>query len=242
MISQAAILCGGLGTRLGALTADTPKPLLVVAGQPFLDILLGEFGRQDVRHILLLAGFAGEQVRSYAEITPQRTRFDLRIEVVIEPEPAGTGGAIRRVGDRLAEAFFLLNGDSWFDIELADLAAGLSTRPDLSAAIALRRLEDASRYGAVALDGEMVARFAERPDGPGPGLVSGGVYAMRRQVVEQVATTCSLERDVFPVLASAGSLAGRAYDSYFIDIGIPEDFRRAQHEIPARLAARRHAS
>src|SRR5690348_16800876 len=124
-IEQAAILCGGSGTRLGALTAALPKPLLPVGGTPFLDVLLGELGRLGIRHIVLLAGFAAERVADHAAASPMKRRFGLRIEVAIEPFPAGTGGALWHARQRLDEQFFLLNGDSWFDIPLARLAEPL---------------------------------------------------------------------------------------------------------------------
>src|SRR5690348_14697258 len=93
VIRQAAILCGGLGTRLGSLTARSPKPLLSVGGHPFLDVLLFELGRHGVRKILLLAGFAAAEIEEYARSTPLKERFGLDIAVAVEPQPAGTGGA-----------------------------------------------------------------------------------------------------------------------------------------------------
>jgi D,D-heptose 1,7-bisphosphate phosphatase len=234
VIRQAVILCGGRGTRLGALTADTPKPLLPVCDVPFLDRLLFELGRHGIRHILLLAGFGAGQIREYAATTGIKTRFGLEIDVAVEPEPAGTGGALWHARERLDDEFFLLNGDSWFDINLLHLAVRLASDPAALGVLALRRLKDASRYGAVTLAGNRIAGFAERPPAPGPGLVSGGVYALRRAVVDSLAAEGSLEREVFPILAEAGRLRGFAYDGYFVDIGVPEDLARARREIPER--------
>jgi len=92
MIHQAAILCGGPGTRLGPLTASTLAPLLPIADAPFLDVLLFELGRHGVKKILLLAGFGAGQLVDYATTTTLKARFGLDIEVLIEPERAGTGG------------------------------------------------------------------------------------------------------------------------------------------------------
>src|SRR5207253_7636413 len=94
MIEQAVILCGGRGTRLGALTAELPKPLLPVDEAPFLDLLLFELGRHGIRKILLLGGNAAAQIINYAAATPLKARFDLTVEVTVEPEPAGSGGAL----------------------------------------------------------------------------------------------------------------------------------------------------
>src|SRR4029077_1938052 len=128
-IEQAAILCGGLGTRLGALTSDMPKPLLPVSAAPFLEVLLGELGRSGVKRIVLLAGFAAEQIVDYVAASPLKGRFDLRIEVAIAPLAAGTGGALGHARQRLDERFYLLKGDSWFDIPLTRLAEPLMGEP-----------------------------------------------------------------------------------------------------------------
>ena len=233
MIEQAVILCGGRGTRLGPPAADMPKPLLEVDGAPFLDVLLFELGRHGFRRILLLAGFGADRIVEYAAATPLKERFGLTIDVAIEPKPAGTGGALWQARDRLDDAFLMLNGDSWFDINLRDLAARLA-EPARLGALALRRLPDASRYGTVRLSGDTIVDFAARPTGPGPGIVSGGVYALRRELVDQLAAEASLEADLFPRLAAAGRLRGRVYDRYFVDIGVPDDLARGRREIPQR--------
>ncbi len=111
MMRQAVILCGGLGTRLGPLTVRTPKPLLQVGAAPFLDVLLFELGRHGFRRILLLACFEAEQLVAYARSTPFKAQFDLEIEVAIEPQPAGTGGALWGARDWLDDDFLLINGD-----------------------------------------------------------------------------------------------------------------------------------
>ena len=234
MIEQAVILCGGRGTRLGALTADMPKPLLPVGDAPFLDTLLFEVGRHGFRRILLLAGFAAGQISAYARTTPLRERFGLDIEVAIEPEPAGTGGALWQARDRLDDSFLMVNGDSWFDMNLRDLAARLDSAAGALGALALRQLPDASRYGTVRLAGDRIAEFSARPARAGPGLVSGGVYALRRGIVESLGSPSSLEADLFPRLAAEGRLRGAVFDGYFVDIGVPDDLARARHEIPGR--------
>ena len=230
MIRQAAVLCGGLGTRLGALTQSTPKPLLDVGGAPFLEILLFELARHGIRQVLLLAGFAAERVHDFVRSTPLVGRFGLEIEIIVEAEPAGTGGAVWQARDRLDPEFFLLNGDSLFDVNLLGLVPELRREPMAIGAIALRALADASRYGTVELDRAHIARFAERPERAGPGLVSGGIYAMRRTLIDRLCPVCSLERDVMPGLAADGLLLGQVLGGYFIDIGVPDDLARARQE------------
>src|SRR5216684_565835 len=234
MVEQAVILCGGRGTRLGALTTELPKPLLPIDEAPFLDLLLFELGRHGIRRILLLGGFAAARIAEYAAATPLKARFGLAVEIAIEPEPAGTGGALWHARHRLDDSFVLLNGDSWFDVNFLDLAARLARDPAALGAIALRQLPDAARYGAVRLSGDRIVGFAERPAGGGPGLVSGGIYALCRAVVDRLGPQSSLEAELFPELAAAGHLRAVVFDRYFVDIGIPEDLARARREIPQR--------
>ncbi len=232
---QAVVLCGGLGTRLGALTADMPKPLLPVGDRPFLDVLLFELGRHGVRRVLLLAAFHADKIARYATDNPVAQRFGIDLEVAVEPDQAGTGGALWHARSRIEDRFLLLNGDSWFDFNLLALCASGASSPEADAVMALRALPDASRYGVATLEGDRVTRFAERPDAAGPGLVNAGVYLLSRAVVEACAPSCSLERDILPDLVAQGRVRSVVRSGYFIDIGVPETFAAAQTAVPARL-------
>ena len=234
MLSQAVVLVGGLGTRLGKSTARVPKPLQPVGGAPFLDALLFELARHGVRKFLLLAGFAAPRIVDYAASTPLRRQFDLDIEVAVEPEPAGTGGAVWQARDRLADAFFLLNGDSWFDINWVYLAKRLNDEPSVLGAIAVREVADAARYGVLDIENGRIVRFADRPATDGPRLINGGAYAFRHGLVDRLGPNCSLEREILPRLAVEGALAAVSFSGYFIDIGIPASLATAQHELPRR--------
>lgn len=172
-------------------------------------------------------------MREFAAATPLALRYGLDIQVVVEPAPAGTGGALWQARQRLDD-WFLLNGDSWFDINLLDLGLRLADEPSTIGAIALREVPDAARYGTASLTDGRIASFAERPMMAGPGVVSGGIYAFRRALVDSLEPVCSLERDVLPDLAEEGRLLGFSYPGYFIDIGVPADLASARHEIPVR--------
>ncbi|KAB2908451.1 MAG: NTP transferase domain-containing protein, partial [Dechloromonas sp.] len=148
---QAVILCGGLGTRLGPLTANCPKPLLPVGGVPFLEILIIELVRQGVRRVVLLAGFEADQVEVFANNLPRRLPHPVDIIVTREAHLAGTSGAMWQAREHLEERFLLLNGDSWFDILIADVATAQLSRPGAIGALALRPVDDGSRYGRVRL-------------------------------------------------------------------------------------------
>lgn len=226
-MQQALILCGGLGTRLGALTASTPKPLLPVGGRPFLDVLLFELGRHGIRNVVLLAAFESQQVRDYVADNPVARQFGMQVGVAIEPERAGTGGALFHARHVLADDFLLLNGDSWLDFNLLSLPPLVGA----DAVLALRQLPDASRSGVVELDGDKVVSFRERPSGPGPGLVNAGIYRISRRIVDALPSHGSLEADVLPSLAKQGRVLGVVRDGFFIDIGIPETYEQAQVDI-----------
>lgn len=231
-IRQAVILCGGLGSRLGALTEETPKPLLAVGGRPFLEILVQELTRYGVEEVLLLAAYRSERIEAFAAALPERLGRPLRVSVSIEPERAGTGGALHFARDRLADRFLMLNGDSLFDVDLYALAGLLGAEPAAEAAVALRPLPEAGRYDDVVLEGTRITRFGGRSGSAGPALINGGVYAMRRTILSAMAPACSLERDILPGLAMSGRLLGLPAEGFFLDIGVPEDFARAQTAIP----------
>lgn len=226
------ILCGGSGTRLGALTARTPKPLLDVGGQPFLDVLLGELGRHGFDEVVLLAAFESGQIEAYAHTSAVAGRFGMRVRVSVEPERAGTGGAIFHARELAAEEFLLLNGDSWLDVNLLGIAPGpLPAGTDV--VMTLREIPDAARYGVVELQGDTVTSFLERPRHAGPGLVNAGIYHVNRRIFDSLDAKCSLEGDVLPSLARRHRVRGARRSGYFIDIGVDATYTRAQSEVPA---------
>lgn len=231
-IRQAVILCGGLGSRLGELTAETPKPLLPVAGQPFLEILIREITRFGVEEILLLAAHRSDQVEAFAHDFSERLGGAITITISAEPERAGTGGALLFAREQLAEQFFLLNGDSLFDVDLQALANLLDADADLAAVVALRPLPRAGRYDTVSLRGHKITRFGGHGGANDPVMINGGIYAVRRTIIEKLTPVGSLEREILPVLAQQGHLAGFRSSGFFLDIGVPEDFARAQTAVP----------
>lgn len=238
-IRQCAILIGGLGTRLGALTATTPKPLLPIGDRPFLAWLMREFVRFGVEEFLLLTGYLSEQVEARVQAMAELLPCAARIVISEEPERAGTGGAVFHARGKLAERFLLCNGDSLFDFNLARLLADAAADgPKVAGRIVLRRIEDASRYGVVELAGDRVAAFHERPPAGTAGLINAGVYVYDRRLLDELTAACSLERDIMPRLAARGVLRGTVADGYFRDIGIPEDLARAGEELPRVLRRR----
>ncbi|HYU11017.1 MAG TPA: HAD-IIIA family hydrolase [Stellaceae bacterium] len=234
MIGQAAILCGERGARLGESSAGARQASAPVGGDPLLDRLLFELGRHGIKRILLLAGAAAAAVSEYAAATPLKKRFGLDIDVIGEPGHSGARGALWRSRERLDPEFLLLDGHSWFDINLLDLAMRLARQPAALGAMALRRAADAARCGTVTLQGEHIRGFAAGRSGSGPGLVGGGVSALRRAAVLQLGPQGSLKSDVLPRLAKQGRLIGFPYDGYFVAIDAAEDRAPAQRQIADR--------
>ncbi len=235
-LRQCAVLAGGLGTRLGALAADRPKPLLPCGDRPFLAWLLRELCRYGVEEFLLLAGHLSAEVeRSLDELAAALPK-PVKLTVSIEPEPAGTGGALWHARDRLDERFLLVNGDSLLDANLSRLLADAADDgDDVLGRLALHDLPDASRAGVVATDGDQITAFHERPAPGAPGTINAGLYVLRKAIVDELTPVCSLERDVLPKLAARGTLRGTVLPGWFIDIGVPADFVRAGRDLPARL-------
>lgn len=240
MLSQAVILVGGLGTRLGELTARTPKPLLPVAGRPFVEHLLQEVSRYGFRKATLLAGRFGDQVRATYD---GQVIFDLAVDVVVEPSPMGTGGALAFAAAeaRLDPEFLLMNGDSWIDMDLVRLVrnweAARTERPGTRAQLLLQTVPDAARYGTVTATDGLVTVFQEKsPESANrPGQINAGVYVLDRTILKDVPSdrVTSLETDILPKLVADGRVVSilAPEGSYFIDIGLPDTYLRADEEL-----------
>lgn len=229
---QAVILVGGRGTRLGHLSAGTPKPLIPVDGTPFLDRVLRQLVRHGFSDIILLAGHLGDQVaKRYDAISfPGAT-----VRTVIERAPRGTGGALAEIAGDLDAEFLLMNGDSIFDCDLLGLI-----HPPLQAGqimrMALRTVADVSRYGAVRTDGEIVTAFGEK-NHQGPGTINAGLYLCSRDILTGIKpeNTCSLELEIIPKLVKQEAVNGRVFTGYFLDIGLPETLAMAHDQLDTAL-------
>jgi D-glycero-D-manno-heptose 1,7-bisphosphate phosphatase len=231
---QCAVLVGGLGTRLGRLTTETPKPLLDCGGRPFLAWILRELSRFGIEDVLLLAGHRSDRMVNFVEDVRRQLPKPMRIRLSIEPLRAGTGGALWYARDLLDEHFVLVNGDSWFDTNLARFLAD-AMKADSLVRMLLRKAEDTSRYGVVELFDDQIFAFHERAAPKGRDIVNAGIYVVRKNVLAFTEPVCSLEKDVLPKLAKQNILTGQVAKGYFVDIGSPQDYARANFELPQRL-------
>lgn len=224
------ILCGGLGTRLRAAVRDRPKVLAPVDGTPFLHYLLAYLRRQGYADVVLATGYLGEMIEDYAG---DGAAWDVRLRYVREPEPLGTGGAVRFAAEQagLATAAVVLNGDTFFSGALDALVDAHRARTDAAGTIALARVERADRYGAVETDperGAVVAFREKTPGAAGPAWINAGAYVLEPRLVAAIPPgAVSLERDVFPAWIGRGLYARRFPEATFLDIGTPEDYARA---------------
>lgn len=222
----AAILVGGLGTRLRAVVPFRQKVVAEVGGRPFLHYVLDQLTDSGVRHVVLCAGHMGDQV----ETAVGRTYGGARIDYSREEERLGTAGALRRALPLLAsDPVLVMNGDSCCRVDLAEFAAWHDDRGAL-ASIVLTEVDDTARYGRVSIsDGGQVTGFEEKGAHRGRGLINAGVYLLGMRLLRALPgrIPASLERDAFPAWIGMG-LFGYACSARFIDIGTPESYLDAE--------------
>jgi len=230
---QAVILAGGLGTRLWPLTRTVPKPMVPVAGVPYLEHQLRLLAKQGIRSILILTGYLGEQIEEYFG---DGSKLGLAIGYSREQAPAGTGGALRDACEKLAETVLVIYGDSYLPV---DYTATLAMLEGSSAAGLLvvydNRLSDTSVKNNVDVDASgYVTRYEK--DSPGPlGYVEAGVLAFRREVVSMIAPEglVSLEKETFPRLIASRRLIAQITTQRFYDIGTPDRLKAIEEFLAA---------
>lgn len=229
MTLQAVVLAGGLGTRLRSAVGETPKVMAPIAGRPFLEHVLVELDRQGFRHVILAVGYKKEAVIAHFG----KSFRGLSLAYSEEQRLLGTGGGVKQaLGLASAGLCFVLNGDTWVDLDYAEMQrAHREHRAQLS--IAVREVPDVSRFGAVEIESGRLARFLEKGR-EGPGFINAGVYLLSTDIFAglMLPEAFSLERDfLVPNLATLSPLAFPVTGD-FIDIGIPEDYQRAKRELP----------
>jgi mannose-1-phosphate guanylyltransferase len=229
---QALILAGGEGTRLRPLTSNMPKPVIPLVGRPFIAYMIEWLRSHGVDDVILSCGFMADGVHS---VLGDGAEHGVRLRYVEEPEPLGTGGALKFAEELLDERFFMLNGDILTDMDLtAQLAQHERTRA--RATLALIAVEDPSAYGLVRRAADhAVTGFLEKPSAAeiDTNLINAGAYILERAVLDAMppaGTNVSIEREVFPALVGDG-LYGYESDGYWLDIGTPECYLQATFDI-----------
>ncbi|HUZ74935.1 MAG TPA: nucleotidyltransferase family protein [Stellaceae bacterium] len=229
---RAIVLAGGQGTRLRSMVSDVPKPMAPIGGRPFLAYLLDRLEHQGVTDVTLAIGYLGERI----EAVLGARWGGLALRYVVEAEPLGTGGALRQALNA-ADGFpvFAMNGDSYVACDLADMLRR-QRESDARLSVAVRREANTSRFGTVVVADERIVGFASERRGQ-PGWINCGLYLFGENVLADPALPdkFSFESDFLEPRAAALRPLAYEVSGYFIDIGVPEDLRRAQHELPGRL-------
>jgi len=222
---EAIVLAGGRGTRLQPLVSDVPKPLAPVAGRPFLAWVLDHLAANGIRRVVLATGYMSEKI----EEAIGREWRSMTVDYSVETRPLGTGGAVRQASGKLhGDDAHVLNGDTFLDFAPAAFAAAVA-RAGASIGVALARVDDVSRYGAVECAGDRIVRFREK-GGSGPGRINAGCYFLTAGALAALpaADAFSFEADVLAPMTAEGLVSGYGETGRFIDIGVPGDYRRAQ--------------
>lgn len=221
---EAIVLAGGFGTRLREVVTDVPKPMAPVAGRPFLEILLGSLAQKGFVRVVLSLGFMAEKISSHFG-----SRFaGLDLAYVVEDTPLGTGGATRLAAAACTQDHvFVFNGDTYLDLEVDLLEQQWQARRH--PIVVGRQVPDTTRYGRLVVDGERITDFAEKGIA-GPGLINAGCYVLARDALAAfpLNQSFSIETDYLVPELARSVVEVFVTEGMFIDIGIPEDYARAQ--------------
>lgn len=230
MLKEAIILAGGFGTRLQAVVSDVPKPMAPINNEPFLNYVFDYLKHYHIEHVVLSTGYLADKISDYYK----NEYRGIKISYTKEETPLGTGGGIRLAMTKCYTSDVLvLNGDSFFDVNITDhFNNHISKQADCS--LALRKVFNASRYGTILLGiGNAIETFKEKNNIEQTGLINGGVYILNRKLYlskTNEAFPFSIEKDFYESRINELHIFGFEYDGYFIDIGIPEDYNKAQDD------------
>lgn len=230
MLKEAIILAGGFGTRLQKVVNDVPKPMAPVNRIPFLNYVFDYLRFYKIQHVVLSTGYLSEKIVEY-----YKDEFKgIKISYAKEETPLGTGGGIRNAMTKCTtDDVLVLNGDSFFDVDVkSHYRNHIFKQADCT--LALRKVDNAARYGTIQLGRlNKIAAFKEKDNVEKEGLINGGVYILNRKVYfnkTEVDTAFSIEKDFYEKRLKELNIFGFEYNGYFIDIGIPEDYKKAQDD------------
>lgn len=226
---EAIVLAGGFGTRLQQVVSDLPKSMAPIKQRPFLEYLFDYLINQGVTSVVLSVGYKHEIISAHFE----NNYRSLEISYAVETEPLGTGGGIRLAFWKIkGQRALVMNGDSIFRTDYRSLLE-FHLKKKADATLALRKLEDTGRFGRVSLNrSRRITGFEEKGNSPEPGYINGGVYIIEKKFLmePEFRGRFSMEKDCFELYYPNSRLYGLPVEGYFLDIGIPEDYLKAQHE------------
>lgn len=221
---EAIVLAGGFGTRLSHIVKDVPKPMADVAGRPFLEYILDDLIQQGITRIVLAVHYKKECIMSHFNDSYKGAE----IIYSIENTPLLTGGAIKKACQFCSESsVWIINGDTFFQVDLKKMKA-FAEEKQVPVSIAIKRMHHFSRYGRVEVSSTgIVNSFLEKTPCE-DGYINGGIYYLQKDMLDEYPAKFSLENDCFPDIQPQNKIAAYYSDGYFIDIGVPEDYYRAQ--------------
>jgi D-glycero-alpha-D-manno-heptose 1-phosphate guanylyltransferase len=222
---EAIILAGGIGTRLREVITDVPKPMAPVNGKPFIYYLFKWIKKYPVDKLVLSVGYKSDSIIEYFG----SSIFNIPLEYVVEGKPLGTGGAVKyALQETKGRNILVLNGDTYFPIDLNKLFSFHNKRNSLFT-VALKQMQNFDRYGTVECKRDTILKFNEKKFCK-DGLINGGIYLIDRQFIDsrKLPGEFSLEKEILEKEAGTSLIKGLVFDEPFIDIGIPEDYHRAE--------------
>ena len=222
------ILAGGFGTRLRSITHDLPKPLANINGKPFLQYLLESLIQQSFCHFILSLHYQADMIVKFIREFLATSPRSIQIDYIIEPEPLGTGGAIKYAAIESGlsnDMCLIINGDTFLPGGVKKLYNQCLIHPRTTLGLISMKKND--RYGSVSLDGDMIISFNEKNKTESQCLINSGSYSVQTEpLVNHNKDIFSLESDFFPLLVSRKQLYGFNLKTPFIDIGVPEDYNK----------------
>ncbi len=229
MIKECIILAGGLGTRLRSEVADLPKCMAPVAGKPFLHWVIASLLNQKVNSFVFSLGYMHEKIEAYVdEVYP-----NLDVKFSVEDEPLGTGGAIKLALSHCTEENVLvLNGDTLFEVDNTAIYKQHTTS-NAACTLSLKPMLNFDRYGCVSINEQMKIIAFEEKKYMDAGLINGGVYLINKPILSSLIfpEKFSFEKDFLECYVNELKFMAVVNDGYFIDIGIPEDFKKANEDL-----------
>lgn len=231
---EVIVLAGGLGTRLQGVIGEYPKCMAAVNGKPFLSYIFDYLGRQQVTRVILSLGYKHEVVTEWLE----KQELPFVVDYVVEHHPLGTGGGIRlAMEEAVADNVFVINGDTMFMVNL-------NTQMEFhrfcrsATTLALKKMQDFDRYGIVNTNMTRVITSFEEKQARESGLINGGVYVINARAfhAKHLPEKFSFEKEYLETYCGEERFYGYVADDYFIDIGIPEDYARAQEDFKTLFA------
>lgn len=222
---EAIVLVGGLGTRLKSVINDIPKPMALVKNKPFLEYVLKWLSGYNFTKIVLSAGYKSDMIKSYFKYAFK----NVPIEYAIELEPLGTGGGILNALSHINdENVLVVNGDTYFPIDIDAFFLGHLTMEG-KITIALKEMIYFDRYGSVSMDqNSNILQFNEKKFQK-QGLINGGIYLLKRKFIQELSLPLkfSFEKEILEKESKNKVIKGMQFNYQFLDIGIPEDYYRA---------------